>query len=167
MSENYLMLNGKRIDLTDEQVEAIFPKNEEVEAVKKSPLERVEFGKEYFYIDDCGEVSNSFEYNLDGDRGAFECANYCTDKAMMEQRALHETLNRLLWRYSEEHGGDSEWDGHTPHYSVYFESNLLQVCSTFYHNANGVVYFKDEETAVKAIIEVVSPFIEQHPEFVW
>ena len=44
MADNYIMLNGKRIDLTDEQVEAIFPKSEEAKAVK-SPFERVKRGK--------------------------------------------------------------------------------------------------------------------------
>lgn len=105
---------------------------------------------------------------MDGDRGAFERANYCTDKAMMEQRALHETLNRLLWRYSEEHGGDNEWNDKNIHWFISkSEQYGFTKSACKYDKYNGVVYFKDAETAQSAIEEIVKPFMEQHPELVW
>lgn len=167
MADNYIMLNGKRIDLTDEQVEKIFPKNEEVEAAKKSPFERVKRGKEYFYINGLGEVSNSFDYDWDADKLTFKCANYCTDKAMMQQRALHETLNRLLWRYSEEHGGDSEWDDKNDHWSIVCSHVNIDPVFVNVTKENGTVYFKDKKIAQSAIEEIVKPFMAQHPDFVW
>lgn len=163
MSENYLMLNGKRIDLTQEQVKTLMLEE------KKSPFARTSVGEVHFYINCNGRVYKDTEDMYKMDDEYFEVANYCTDKAMMEQRALHETLNRLLWRYSEEHGGDSEWDGYKYH------SHILksEIAKTFHTDTNankkiqGVIYFKDKETAQAAIDEIVKPFIAKHPDFVW
>ena len=87
----------------------------------------------------------------------------------MEQRALHETLNRLLWRYSKEHGGDYEWNNETAHYAISMNTeNGVFIVDYFERDKfNGVVYFKDESTAQSAIEEIVKPFMAGHPEFVW
>lgn len=160
--ENYLMLNGKRIDLTEEQVKTLTAEE------KKNPFKR-EKQKDYFWIMPTGEVGKGTDIDTSFDTQCFLAANYCTNKAMMEQRALHETLNRLLWRHSEEHGGDSEWDGENKHWVMSRRTNGVieieyqQISAKTY----GVVYFKDEETAQFAIEEIVKPFMEQHPEFVW
>ena len=88
---------------------------------------------------------------------------------MMKQRALHETLNRLLWRYSETHGGELPIEStENKHYFIYH--GLVHEIHTAYSigmKLQGVVYFKDEETARSAIEEVVKPFLAEHPEFVW
>lgn len=161
--DNYLMLNGKRIELTEEQVKTLTAEE------KKNPFARGEFEDRYFSIMSDGVVFSCEEEGLDLDDKRFTIANYCTDKTMMEQRALHETLNRLLWRYSEEHGGDSEWDGHKTHYSIVRSTNTGKIYAGEWlmDKTNGVVYFKDEETAQSAIEEIVKPFMAEHPEFVW
>lgn len=163
MSENYLMLNGKRIDLTDEQVKTLT-----VEEIKP-PFARVEKCNEYVYIHFTGQIDTMREDYLPTDEKLFSVANYCTDKAMMEQRALHETLNRLLWRYSEEHGGDNEWDGYKYHWHI-LKSEESKTFSTEFNNVvkrQGTIYFADKETAQSAIEEIVKPFMAEHPEFVW
>lgn len=123
----------------------------------------------YYYMDIYGEVKQDFDKGQEVDDRLFENANYCTDEAFMEQRALHETLNRLLWRYSEEHGGDNKpWDGYTPHYFLYFSglNKIITGYNTLYKPI-GVIYFNDEGTANSAIQDVVKPFMEKHPEFKW
>lgn len=160
-SENYLMLNGKRIDLTDEQVKTLTVEE------KKIPFERGEFEDRYFSIMSDGVVFSCAEEGLDLDGKRFAVANYCTDKAMMEQRALHEILNRLLWRYSEEHGGDNEWDGNNRHWSIIMTDGDFITAFTYALKENGTIYFKDGGTAQSAIEEIVKPFMAEHPEFVW
>ena len=102
MSENYIVINGKRTELTEEQLKQLG-----IEVPKTSPFKR-EWSEDYYYIDDEGFVRSANETfdNFGADR--FNVANYCTDKAIMEQRALHETLSRLLWRYSMEHDGNEK-----------------------------------------------------------
>lgn len=160
--ENYLMLNGKRIDLTEEQVKTLTAEE------KKNPFERNR-GKAFFFIGVNGFVKAEIDTGFDMDNEKFDAANYCTDKAMMEQRALHETLNRLLWRYSEEHGGDVEWDGENKHWLISRRKNGVIEIENQQISAktHGVVYFKDRETTQSAIEEIVNPFMEQHQEFVW
>ena len=89
---------------------------------------------------------------------------------MMEQRALHETLNRLLWRYSETHGGDSNPWPCGEHWFIYCNTangNEMMVSANDSHKKQGTIYFKDRVIAKAAIEEVVKPFLAAHPEFVW
>lgn len=165
--KNYLMLEGKKYELSPELVNALRPAVAEPE--KKNPFERCE-GSKYYHIDNRGNVVGIFtELHDNMDEALFSVANYCTDKSLMEQRAMHETLNRLLWRYSEEHGGDNPWDGHHNHLYLFYDGTdrIFGVAASMYHHINGVVYFKDTETAQAAIEEIVKPFIECHPDFVW
>ena len=159
--ENYLMLNGKRIDLTEEQVKTLTAEE------KKNSFERKENGI-YYSIGLNGLIGTGCEEFDNIDNQIFDIANYCTDKALMKQRALHETLNRLLWRYSEERGGDNEpWDNIKTHFYIMISSNYIGVAGADYYKTQGAVYFNDKETAQSAIEEIVKPFMAQHPEFVW
>ena len=98
-------------------------------------------------------------------------ANYCTDKVLMEQRALHETLNRLLWRYSMQHDGDEiDWsDRWQDKYKICYDTieDSYLIDESHFHKTEGSIYFISEEVAKDAIEEVVKPFIKQYPEFEW
>lgn len=168
MSKNYAMVNGVKIELPDDVDELTFTRKT-VEEEKKSPFTRVKKGDKYFNIEIDGKVDEDVEEEWDIDADCYSVANYCTDKVMMEQRALHETLNRLLWRYSEEHGGDNKWENLNAHWFICKETNEMEL-DTIYHitiKNNGIIYFKDQETAKSAIKEIVKPFMAEHPEFVW
>lgn len=162
---NYLMLNGKRIDLTQEQIETLVGKKE------KDPFKRVGEREEYYYIEYNGKVDKAFENNISTDDECHSIANYCTDKELMEQRALHETLSRLLWSYSIQHGGrDLEWNNDDlDKWSLYFNNNtgVYGVTSSQYCRLEGTAYFRTKTTAEAAIEEIVKPFMEKHPEFRW
>ena len=164
--ENYIMLNGKKVPLTEEQVAALLG-GKETECEKVDPFERMML-RRYFYIANNGEVLNDCDNMGITDGGRYNVGNYCSDKEMMNQRALHETLNRLLWRYSEQHGGDAEWDGENLHYSITINA-VGEPGSEWFASVRpfGTVYFKDRDTAQAAIDDVVRPFLAEHPEFVW
>ena len=164
MAENYIMLNGKRIDLTAEQIETLVGKKE------KDPFERVEKGEDYYFIGTHGKPVLAGEMLCDGDEGCYSTANYCTDKELMEQRALHETLNRLLWRYSMQHGGRKiNWETNSEKWSVFYDhlGERFDAYFSFSEQRVSAIYFKDQATAEAAIEEIVKPFMEQHPEFRW
>lgn len=175
MADNYLILDGKKYELSPELANAL-RSCVEPEPEKKSPFERKE-DEIYFFITEHGEVNFSVEGCYASNSAHYDVANYCTDKALMEQRAMHETLNRLLWRYSEEHGGDEQtWasDGRwTPYYHYFIMMEFVSgkgIVSTNVNDSNkvqGVVYFKDKATAKAAIEEIVKPFLAAHPDFVW
>jgi hypothetical protein len=168
---NKLILDGVEYKLSDELVaklkESVTEQN--LNSAKKNPFER-SYNTEYYYIGYRGHVVDSVDNEYPNeDLVPYSNANYCRDEAMMKQRALHETLNRLLWRYSETHGGDTSWETTDNfHYFICWGvvSGLIATFSVG-AKAHGVVYFKDKETARAAIEEVVKPFLKEHPEFVW
>ena len=162
--ENYIMLNGKKIPLTDEQVKQI-----RGEVPEKSPFDRADLNDKFYFVESDFNCLRTIENNTELDNYLFECGNYSTDEDIMKQHALHMLLNNLLWRYSMTHGGDKIELGvfsTQKHYIAYDASN-----KEFYTDWNkdvktvGVIYFDSEETAEAAIEEIVKPFIAEHPNF--
>ena len=161
--ENYICINGKKAELTEEQLKALG-----IELPKKSPFERVEKGEKYYCIEALGNVCSYTEDYYGIDTQAYDIANYCTDKSIMEQRALHETLNRLLWRYSMEHDGDKiNWDNYVCNYRIARHRSNGKFFVDFNDGSQDVcaVYFYTKEIALNAIEEIVKPFMKAHPEF--
>jgi hypothetical protein len=164
--DSYIMLEGKKIPLTDEQIKIL----KSVEGHDKSPFERVGKRQTYYYVGSNGCVGVICENGDIEDDEYFNAANYCADRELTEQRALQETLNRLLWRYSMEHGGyKDEWDGKDLRYSIGIDvrdnKRELKVADGNCWKMCGLVYFPSEDVAKAAIKEVVKPFLENHPDF--
>lgn len=164
--ENYIMFEGKKIPLTDEQVKIMLaidmPKS-------KSPFERADSYNTYFFINESGIVNEDFDDHCRDDDDLYLIANYCTNKALMIQRALHETLNRLLWRFSVENGElGNPWDGDHAHYELCYcrESKRFVAYPIRNYKVLGNIYFTTNEIAHRAIDEIVKPFMKDHPEFV-
>jgi len=164
--DNYIMIDGKKIPLTDEQVKML----KDTEEAKKSPFERLKCAERYYFIDAKGDVGSTDDFYADADNDLYSVANYCTDKELMEQRALHETLNRLLWRFSMENGEEeNKWDCKNDHYEMYWScsSESFEVCRSSHAKSLHSVYFPTKKLAQCAIDEIIKPFIEEHPDFVW
>ena len=155
--ENYLVINGKRVDLTEEQIKKLG-----LEIEKKSPFDRVDKYKEYWYINNRGYL----EYYIDGrchtDDGLFNTANYCTDKELMTARAKEEVLSRLLWRFSMENGGSEiDWENvaQYKYYIFHDKTNKNWAVNTrTYAKSIGDIYFIDREVAQRAMDEIAKPF---------
>ena len=158
-----LLVDGREVKLTEEQIKVLFPEK------KKSPFERAKQGEKYYVIFESGEIDALTERGDGADICYFNVANYCTDKKLMEQRALHETLDRLLWRYSCENGGlENEWDGKSVHYGILYDSESHRY-NTFWDSKSkrDCIYFPSRDVAFGAIEEIIEPFAKEHPDFVW
>lgn len=111
--ENYLVLNGQKIELTPEQYKEV--------CNVVSPKENTPFSKEedriYYYIGDDGLVSITTDQRLFIDGLRYENANYCSNRDLMVKRANYEALERVLWRFSEENGGAGL-------YSIYYSKKV-------------------------------------------
>ena len=166
--ENYIMLEGNKIPLTDEQVKMLID-SKKPEKIENSPFEKVDSNSTYFYIDDCGIVDEDFNCYPD-DKYRYKVANYCANKSLMIQRALHETLNRLLWRFSMENGeGENPFDCNNAHYGIYwsYDHKSFDICCSRTIKSSDSVYFPTKELANQAIDKIIKPFMKEHPEFVW
>lgn len=162
--ENYIVINGKKAELTKEQLVALG-----IEIEKENPFK---FNPDYYFIDSMGEINHDYcSIGCSTSELRYNVGNYCTDKALMEQRALHETLNRLLWRYSMQHGGDEiDWlDTRQSKYYIYYNAldKEYSVSNNQWCKSEGAVYFISIKVTEDAIKEIVKPFIEQYPDFEW
>lgn len=170
---NYICINGKKAELTEEQMKALG-----IELPKVNPFERVSNKANdfysYWFITSMGTVNEAFDHGFEAGNGndelRYRAGNYCTSWEIINQRALHETLNRLLWRYSMEHDGDKiNWNNVSDKHAIYYESdtNKYKVAcwQTVYYSGN--IYFHTKETAEAAIKEIIEPFMKAHPEFKW
>ena len=163
MSENYIVINGKKSNLTEEQVEALGIK------LRKNPFERVAKNDNYFTINDSGCIS-VYKDDCGFDDERYENANYFNDESFAKQVALHQLLYRKLLKFAYENGYEDTqpWDGNTAQYYINYKHDVCKfdVDSNYYAHNFGV-YFSNEKGAKRAIKEVVEPFIKEHPDFVW
>lgn len=164
--DNYIVINGKKAELTEEQLEKL---GIEVEKKRNNPFER-RCGGGYYKISQTGNIN----FNLDGgniyDVELYDNVNYFNDKDFANQVYLHELLNRKLLKYAyDNEAEDSEWKGEREDLHYYIEYNIITKC--FYvRNRYGcksvnVVYFSSEDIAKKAIEDVIKPFIEENINF--
>lgn len=162
---NKLILGNKEYTLSDELIEKIKAEVKEQEE-KITPFTR-KYKEEYFYINYDGTIHTATDNRFSVDDNTFSVGNYCKNKELIEQRALYETLNRLLWRYSIEHDGEIVSYGVDILWRIDYNIVDYDFCLVWAKTniTNGVVYFKTKETALQAIKEVIKPFLENHPKF--
>lgn len=162
MRDNYAVINGKRIKLTDEQVKALGIE-------RKNPFERVAKSEMYCYIDSFDEVHCVADGADQDDDMSFECSNYFNDEAFGNQVALHQLLYRKLLKFAYDNGlEDIEWNNRNDHWYIFYsyaDDCFDCQCNEGFKSQN--VYFSSPEGASRAIKEVVEPFMKEHPEFVW
>lgn len=163
MSDNYAVINGKRVELTDEQVKALGIE-------RKNPFERMHQAKTYFYIDEHGRVKSYYDTRLPFDEKTYDNVNYFNDEQFAKQVALHQLLYRKLLKFAYDNGFEDNqaWNCENRHYYVcYSHTHKIFTTEFNYDGKRSAVYFPSSEAATRAIDEVIKPFMEEHPEFVW
>lgn len=164
MSENYIVINGRRTELTEEQMKYFRIK------VRKNPFERVSSDEKYYYAIVSNDLLRRVDINDKTDKMLHDAINYFNDKQFANQVALHQLLYRKLLKFAYDNGYEdtSEWDGKNSHWAIRYNDNLNKFdsyCQNSYKARD--VYLSSEEGAEQAIAEVVEPFMKEHPEFVW
>ena len=164
MKEIKLMIDGKEVALTKEQIKALG-----IDVDDGCVCDMVKEETNFWYADEFGIVRKDTEEGYRWTRKLYDIGNYYRDESYAKQVALHQKLNNLLRRFSEQHGGDCEWDVEHNHFPIGFdfEEKKFYVGSFIRSKQCGVVYFGSRIAAENAIEEVVKPFMEEHPEFVW
>ena len=175
-NKNYIVINGKKAELTEEQLKQLG-----IEVEKPNPYER-SVGRIYCSSTSSGSVFNSVDNGCADDK-YYSSANYCTNEEMARQDMLHDLLNRKLRQFSNLNGGielnsdisNDDWiDDELPKW--YIIKRCVKGFQIYWHfdtevvymsKQQGVVYFINEEIAKRAIKEVIKPFMKEHKEFVW
>lgn len=163
--DNYIVINGKKTELTDEQLEKLG-----IRVEKKNPFARRIDGREYYYISARGVIEFETEDADCVDMMLYNNANYFNDKDFAKQVALHQLLYRKLLKYACEHdAADCDWNDDTT--TKYFITGIqaedaFRVECAWVWKSN-FVYFNSTDVAEAAIKDIIRPFMEEHPEFVW
>lgn len=160
--ENYIVINGKKAELTKEQLEKLGIR---VEKDIFNPKE----GEVYCCINGYGCLEIGPYANKTLSESYKEVANCCTDESIMRQRAWHEILHRLLWRFSMQNGGDEMiWNTCKVKFYIFYdrEEKEFDIGSMFV-NKSMDIYFVSKDVAQEAIDTIVKPFMKQNPDFVW
>lgn len=159
MNENYIVINGKKSELTAEQIKALGIE------VRKNPFERAAKNEEYYCIKETGEIDAYYDNSSFDDR-VYNNANYFNDKRFANQVALRQLLDRKLLKYAYDNGYESTEEPNQ-YYINYFpktKSYMVQIDFGFRAFCTHFSSYKAAECAIK---EVVEPFVKEHPEFVW
>ena len=165
MNEIQLIVNGKEVQLTEEQIKAI---NFTLEGTHQNPFDRV--NGEYYFINETGKVDSCSDDRDAFDDRVYVGLNYFNDEQFANQIALHQLLYRKLLKFVYDNGYEdkAKWDCTNRHWRIWYDhcNNVFDVgWSDIFQSSD--VYFSTEEGAGRAIREVVKPFMKEHPEFVW
>lgn len=167
MKEIKLTIDGKEIQLTDEQLKML---GIEPEKKRKNPFKRVAEDEVYFQIGIDGDVFSLYEDRTTSDEEAVLCVNYFNDEAFAKQVSLHQLLYRKLLKFAYDNEcTDKEWDGTNVHVYIIYNSTKKDYDTRWTRDEKepGTVYFKSTAWATAALNEVVMPFVKEHPDFVW
>ena len=170
MKEIKLMIDGKEVQLTEEQLRMLG-----IEPKKKNPFDRVGNGDRFFAIDNMNGIQTCTEMSYARDEAYYNGINYFNEKQFAKQIALHQLLYRKLLKfaYDNECEDTAEWNGYNYHFYIRCEyddgddKSVWEVAGTVMNRSVNEVYFSKESVARRAIHEVVEPFMKEHPDFVW
>lgn len=168
MREIKLIIDGKEVQLTDEQLKTLGIEKEEK---RKNPFERLVKYSGYYRVTDANQVDDYVETFDSTDNRLYDVANYFNDEAFAEQVALHQLLYRKLLKFAYDNGFEdtAEWKRYGKHWFIYYDWDIKEVniglANVEQHFST--VYFSTIQAAYQAIKEVVEPFVKEHPNFVW
>lgn len=166
--DNYIVINGKKAELNEEQLQAL---GIEVKKKRNNPFNsNFDIHKCYYFINAINGVLPTYFDNRTVDGNIINSANSFNDKAFANQVYLHELLNRKLLKYA--------WDNEAEADTIMFENKPKYYIAqniafhTFtvlvqYRMKRTDIYFSKKNVAEQAIKDVIEPFMKEHPEFVW
>lgn len=175
--ENYIMLDGKKIMLTEEQVAQL--RNGDSTSYVPSrfnPCDRTKGSYWYCMNDRKSLISVEIRdtHELFDNELYDEVANYFNDENFAMYVALSQLLYRKLLQYAynndviDEHSGDDSYRHYYISQQKLNGKNVVVANYTWNDTLPCTVYFGSKEGAQKAIDDVVKPLMDKYPAFrVW
>lgn len=160
MSENYIVINGKRAELTKEQMEQL---GIEVEENKRW---RAANGDTYWFVDSMCKVMYDDEYEYNYDNFRYYSHNYFQKEEEAETYARVLKTEMLLKKYADEHNekfGDYKcciiWSLKDNEYQIEFVSS--------YVHRPRIIFFSSKEITQNAIKEIGEERIKEYLTYEW
>ena len=159
MGDNYIMIEGTKVQLSDETVKEF----KEKFGIKKSIFDRVS-NDTYYCVSREGKITEFRDCSYEEDVELFEYGNYCTDKSFLKKRAKQRHLMNRMERFSWNNGGDKiDW-GNENQYKFIIRYDRVrkefEISKFRYTSSLEIVYFASKEVARKAIEKFGDEIIE-------
>ena len=160
-----ISINGVEINLTDEQIkiisQSIQPKNK-----MGKPKDGEIF---YIILQNNGKFFvKEYEFHKYArfDEETYQNKGCFLDKDFAEQTAMDMNLKAQLRSFTYENGYDNELDeeGKTKYY-IHLTNRNIQIKEEIGYAIFDTIYFKDKETCIKAINQVIIPFLRDNPKY--
>ena len=164
MSENYIVINGKRAELTEEQLKQLgieLPKNKRW---------RADAGKIYYFVSSWGSICNANDYYHDFDNFRYYSHNYFKTEEEAEKYARVLETEMLLRKYADEHNGELTWcSQNNLVYNIYYdyEYDNVTIGSWIRSKFPHTVYFSSEEIVRDALEKIGEERIKEYLTYEW
>ena len=166
--DNYVMIDGTKYEIDD---------SDKMHNIKRllgiaNPFACRDEDTSYWLIGVDGDARSEVDIHESVDDSIYNNCNYFSSEKAAEQVALHQLLYRKLLKYAYDNDviDRQDWDGNNLHYYIIRETTLNR---NYYTTSYGIsqvidtVYFATRDAAHSAVKEVVIPFMEEYPEFMW
>lgn len=164
MDNTYLVVNGVKVPLTDEQKKSLG-------LTFENPFAEPAMRENYYYITSEGAVGVSTNTWDDSDNRRLDEVNCFKNRDFANVVAKKQLLYRMLLKFAYDNDAvDLPWDRHNYHFYIRYEYNegvdepTWEVAAALINRSANEVYFSKASVAKDAIEEIVKPFFSAFSE---
>ena len=164
MDNTYLVVNGVKVPLTEEQKKSLG-------LTFENPFAEPAMRENYYYITAEGAVDVSTNTWDDSDNRRFDEVNCFKNRTFANVVAKKQPPYRMLLKFAYDNDAvDLPWDRHNYHFYIRYEYNdgvnepTWEVAAALINRSANEVHFSKESVAKDAIEEIVKPFFSAFPE---
>ncbi len=149
-NENYIVINGKKAELTEEQLKQLGIE------VGKPKRWRAETQGMYYFVTNTGRVGVSSEWLMEADNFRYNGHNYFQTEDEAQEYARVLKIKRQLMKFVDGHNDEIDWkDSQMLKWHLYCgkPAGIIMIGCTC-HKIPEIVYFSSKELAQQAIKEI-------------
>ena len=164
MDDTYLVVNGIKVPLTDEQKKSLG-------LTFENPFAEPSMRENYYYITSEGAVGVDTNVGAYLDNRRFDEVNCFKNRTFANGVAKKQLLYRMLLKFAYDNDAvDLPWDRHNYHFYIRYEYNegvdepTWEVAAALINKSVNEIYFSKKAVAEEALETVVKPFLSAFPE---
>lgn len=150
-NENYIVINGKKAELTEEQLKQLGIE------VGKDKRERVKAGDIFFFVDRSNCIDSCVDSRAARSNYCYDTHNYFKTREEAKEYAEVLGIKRQLMKFADEHNDKIDWEDIDQFgYIIYWNPclNDIRICKDGFKTAPEIIYFSSVDIAQQAIDEI-------------
>ena len=165
MSENYIVINGKKAELTEDQLRALG-----IEPIKNKRwrARKDDICRTYYYVSCDGRAYSAPELEDDTADFRYNSHNYFKTRDRAKQHAAVLETEMLLKKFADEYNDFDEYVHYEKFYLAYIEDSPISIYSASIRTGNArTIWFSTKEIAEQAIEEIGEDRIKEYLTYEW